>query len=204
MKTPQVSEQDVRLIAELITAQTNEQSTVPQAEQRPPATTKPTPHAPTRQRAASTPADAPLYNRVQSTIALCFAIFIAGLLWWFGAYFTLQALASFGIKLAGVGWWQWLIPVAITASELALWPHRASGPLQFLFFAGVGLFDIGTSFAGLTVWGAGRPIPLFVGFTIPQAGWGLVGFALVVALVLAFIPERLIRWAGPDLLALWK
>jgi hypothetical protein len=145
-----------------------------------------------------------LYKRVQTTIALCFAISIAGLLWWFGAYFTLQALASFGVKLAGVGWWQWIIPAAITASELALWPHRASGPLQFLFFAVVGFFDIGTSFAGLTVWGAGRPIPLFVGFTIPQAGWGLVGFALVVALVLAFIPERLIRWAGPDLLALWK
>jgi len=202
-----MKERENALLRDLLAAQ-GPAPAAPTSEQRrlePANPTPPKPLPPARQRAASTiPAGAGLYKRVQASIALCFAITIAAGLWWGGAYFTLQALATFGIVLAGVGWWQWLIPVAITASELALWPHRASSRLQGIFFAGVVIFDVGTSFAGLAAWGAGRPIPLFQGMSIPPAGPGLIVFALAVALILAFIPERLVRWAGPDLVALWK
>lgn len=155
-----------------------------------------------RRRAA--PAVSGFYDKVQRSIALVFAMFVAGALWLAGAYFTLEALAAVGVKLAAVGWWQWAIPVAITATELGMWPRKASGRLQFFFFAAVVLFDVGTSYAGLVAWGAGRTLPIFQDLTLPAGGPVLGGLAVAVALVLAFIPERLARWAGPDLWALWS
>lgn len=191
LKSP-FHEQDAALLGELI------------IESPPEAPTKPTVPQITTQKRPRPAAPPTLYFKIQTTIALTFAMLIAGLLWITGAFFTLQALETFGIKLAGIGVWQWFIPIAITASELALWPRRSTAKLQFIFFIGVLLFDIGTSFAGLIEWGAGRTFPLFEGITIPDAGWGLRLTALVVALIFAFGPERLARWAGPELWKLWK
>jgi hypothetical protein len=190
LKGPIVDPQDAALLADLI------------GEQPVDAVPKQTTQTTTRRiRPSSQPS---IYVKTQTSIALSFALAVAGLLWLAGAFFTLQALEKFGVKLAGIGIWQWFIPIAITASELALWPRRSSARLQFVFFLSVLLFDVGTSFAGLIQWGAGRTVPLFEGITLPSSGWGLRIVAGIIALIFAFGPERLARWAGPELWQLWK
>ncbi len=194
VKGPYPEPQDVALLTDLMAEQP--------VEVIPKSTTQTTQTTQTkRTRSAPQPN---IYTKIQTSIALSFALLVAGLLWIVGAFFTLQALETLGIKLAGIGIWQWFIPIAITASELALWPRRSSARLQFVFFISVLLFDIGTSFAGLVQWGAGRTFPLFEGITFPEGGWGLRIIALVIALIFAFGPERLARWAGPELWQLWK
>lgn len=191
LKGPIVDPQDAALLADLIGEQPADLQHKPSTQTTTTKRTRPTPQP-------------NIYTKVQTSIALSFALLIAALLWIAGAFFTLQALEQFGIKLAGIGIWQWFIPLAITASELALWPRRSSARLQFVFFISVLLFDIGTSFAGLIEWGAGRTFPLFEGITFPESGWRLRIIALVIALIFAFGPERLARWAGPELWQLWK
>lgn len=143
-----------------------------------------------------------LYDRVGLSLALSLGLAVAGLLWLAGAFFTLQFLKGMGVALAGAGVAQWLIPAAITAGELWLWPRASTRPQQTALFLLILAFDVGTSLIGLVTWAAGRTIPN-VG-TLPAAGWGLWAGALVVSLVCAFWPEKLGRWSVSELLKAWR
>jgi hypothetical protein len=143
-----------------------------------------------------------LYDRVGMSLALSLGLGVAFLLWLAGAFFTLQFLKGMGVALAGAGLAQWLIPAAITAGELWLWPRASTRPQQTALFLLILAFDVGTSLIGLRNWAAGREIPN-VG-TLPAAGWGLWAGALVVSLVCAFWPEKLGRWSVSELLKAWR
>ncbi|HEY3230838.1 MAG TPA: hypothetical protein VGJ87_16555 [Roseiflexaceae bacterium] len=54
------------------------------------------------------------------------------------------------------------------------------------------------------LWGAGRTLPLATGITIPRDGLWLVLPALLAAVVLTFVPERLALRMLRELGAIWK
>jgi hypothetical protein len=145
-----------------------------------------------------------LYDKAGMTLALVASLAVAALLWFAGAWFTLWFLERAGLALAGAGAARWLIPAALTAGQLWLWP-RANSPWQSLIvFLGFLGFDVGTSWGGFTSWGAGRRVELFNGFTIPQGGPWLHGLALVLGLSFAFLPEKIARWALGELRRVWR
>jgi hypothetical protein len=125
-------------------------------------------------------------------------------LWIAGARFTLQFLTRIGVTLAGIGALQWLIPVAITATELFFWPRRGSQIQQGVMFAAVLAFDVGTTYAGIVELTAGRMIPLFAGFQLPHSGPALVALGGACGLLFAFGPEKIARWAVGDLYSVWR
>jgi|GEM_PF-2118646 len=144
-----------------------------------------------------------LYDKVGQTIALGMALALALGIWLVGAKFTLDFLASMGVNLASLSYGQWLIPLAISASELWLWPKGSSIWQRWAVWLGVLLFDVGSSWAGFTEWAGGRYVPLFAGFTMPSEGFPLHGLALVLGLAFAFLPEKIGRWAVSELRTLW-
>ena len=144
-----------------------------------------------------------LYSRLGRSIALLGFLALSGLLWYAGAAFTLLFLASW-YNVAALGLGQWVIPLAITATEIFLWPRwRGSWP-QWIGFSAVLLFDVGTTCFGLMPLIAGREVNLFGGFTLPQAGAWLYGFGIIGGLLLAYGPEKLGKWALSELYALWR
>lgn len=186
---------DDQLIAELLAAAgvAKAAATLPQVA---------TPPAERQQTASKPRAKQTLYDRVGMSLALSLGLGVAFLLWLAGAFFTLQFLAGMGVTLAAAGIAQWLIPAAITAGELWLWPRASTRPQQTALFLLVLAFDVGTSLIGLHNWAAGRTIPN-VG-TLPAAGWPLWAGALIVALVCAFWPEKLGRWSVSELIKAWR
>lgn len=176
-------------------AQLDQPAAIPQA----PAQERPTS---VQQASNRTRAKQGLYDRVGMSLALALGLAVSFLLWLAGAFFTLQFLKGMGVALAGAGIAQWLIPAAITAGELWLWPRASTRPQQTALFLLILAFDVGTSLIGLRNWAAGREIPN-VG-TLPAAGWGLWAGALVVALVCAFWPEKLGRWSVSELIKAWR
>ena len=145
-----------------------------------------------------------LYDRVVATFALTFVLLLSAGLWWVGAFFSLQALAGWGVRLAQLNGAQWLIPAAVTAAELSLWPIGRRVRPMFAVWALIVAFDIGTTVAGLLAVLAGRHLPLFAGYTIPSGGAVLMGISLMVGLVCAFGPERLGRASTKALVELWQ
>lgn len=124
-------------------------------------------------------------------------------IWIAGAYFTLVFLGQMGINLAALSWGQWLIPAVISACELRLWPRSGTLWQRWIVWLVVLMFDVGTSWAGLVAWGAGRHIPIFDGIALPESGWSLRILALVLGLAFAFMPEKIVRWAVPEIRAVW-
>jgi len=181
----------------------------PQPEQPSFAETQPAPPvvpaSPTVKRVKTPKSTSPgFYDKSMDSIAYSAGLAVAFGLWLTGAYFTLQFLAGIGINLAGLSWGQWLIPIAITACELRLWPGTASTWQRWLLWFCVLMFDIGTSFAGMAQVAAGKTFDFFNGITIPSGGAGLWIIASVMAVAFAFIPEKLARWAGAELHAVWR
>lgn len=192
-----------QLIAELLAAADAAKAAqaIPQAA-TPPADRQQT--APNKPRSTSPRPLSGLYDKIGMTLALVAALAVAALLWYAGAWFTLWFLERAGLALAGAGALRWLIPAALTAGQLWLWP-RANSPWQsLLLFLGFLGFDVGTSWGGFTSWGAGRRVELFNGFTIPKDGPWLNGIALVLGLTFAFLPEKIARWALGELRRVWR
>jgi hypothetical protein len=144
-----------------------------------------------------------LLSKLGETLAALFALAIAGGLWYLGAQFTLLALAAIGIPIVQLGHWRWLIPGGISAVELRWWP-RGIAEAKALSFAVIALIDGASTLYGLVLWGAGRTLPLATGLTIPRNGLGLVVPALVAALVLTFVPERLALRMLSELRLIWS
>ncbi len=145
-----------------------------------------------------------VYDQILESLAYIASFIIAAGLWIAGAFFTLVFLQGTGLPINGLSWGQWSIPLLVSAVELKLWPQRGRGPQRLLVWFVVLAFDIGTSWAGLVSWGAGRHINLFSGITLPSGGAGLAIFALVLGLLFAFAPEKLGKWAVRELRALWR
>ena len=158
----------------------------------------------TRQKPARRPATPGLYERVGTSVALLVALAIGVGLWIAGAYFTLRFLESLGLRLGGLGGWQWLIPLGISSAELFLWPRRGTRVQQVVVFMAVLAFDVGSTYAGMVDMAAGRTVQLFAGITIPHDGPLLVALGLGSGLLFAFGPEKLWKWAVTDLIALWR
>ena len=59
------------------------------------------------------------YERIGTTIGLVFSLFVGIVLWLAGAWCTIQFLADLGRDLAAFGYWQWLIPIGISAAASA-------------------------------------------------------------------------------------
>src|SRR4051812_35132694 len=173
------------------------QTTSPQPVAASPTTATPADERRTRRRASTLP------SKLGETLAALFALAVAGGLWYLGAQFTLLALESVGIPIALLGHWRWLIPAGISAIELRWWP-RGVAETKALSFAIVALIDGASTLYGLVLWGAGRTLPLATGITIPHAGLGLVVPALLAALVLTFVPERLTLRMLNELRLIWS
>jgi hypothetical protein len=158
----------------------------------------------TRQQKTPKSSTPSLYDRGQDTIAYSTGLAVAFGLWLAGAHFTLQFLVGIGVNLAGLSWGQWLIPIAITACQLRLWPSTGSTWHRWGLWLAVLAFDIGTSCGGIAKTAAGRSFDIFSGVTLPTSGALLWGLAMGVAVLFAFIPEKLARWSGAELLAVWR
>lgn len=141
-----------------------------------------------------------LYDKVGRTGAYSGVIAIGALLWYVGAFYTLAALRSFGLNTASLLWW--IVPVMITMIELWLMPKKAQNGLLLAAFGFVLLLDVGTSWQGLTSF-AGKTLPLFGGVTLPVGGAALHITAAIIALVLAFLPEKIARAGFTELKKLW-
>lgn len=123
-------------------------------------------------------------------------------LWYVGAYFTIAALRAFGIQANGPLWW--LLPAAITAIEIWLMPRAGVRWQAVAFFAVVLLADVLSSWYGVVATLGGRFLPLGSGWTIPSGGAALQVGAILISLVVAFMPERLARWSLHELWKVWR
>ena len=144
------------------------------------------------------------YERIGTTVGLVFSLFVGIVLWLAGAWCTIQFLADLGLDLAAFGYWQWLIPIGISAAELFLWPRHWDRVMQACMFLAVLAFDVGTTYTGFVAVASGRVIPLFGGIQLPAGGPGLAVLGVTVGLLCAFGPERIGRWVLSDLYTLWR
>ena len=182
-----------------------------------PATVPDPPSATTVSRTVGVPAAQPkprgatstgpgLYNQLGQSVAFMTSLAIAASLWFAGAYFTLAAIAPDTARtLAGgqaLAWW--LLPMGITGVEIWLMPRTGVRALGLITFALVLAVDISTSWYGVIDVVGGQFFKMGPGFTAPTGGPWLHAFAVVSALVLAFIPEKLARWAWAELLNVWR
>ena len=159
---------------------------------------------PTPRRPRAAPARlGDLYARVGKSVALLGFLALAGLLWYAGASFTLAFLQTW-YPVSRLGLLQWLIPLAITTTEVFLWPRWRTSLFQWLGFLAVLLFDVGTTVSGLLPLLAGRQVDLFGGFQLPTVGVWLYTVAVAGGLLLAYGPEKLGTWALRDLYGLWR
>lgn len=131
-------------------------------------------------------------------------ILLAGLLWYLGAFYTLLFVQSVIPSVERLQLWKWSIPLIVTAIELKMWPKPGTAKLLWAVFVSFLIFDVGSSYSGFTGWAAGRTIPLFEGFTFPESGPALTITGIVLGMVFAFAPERMIRAAAHELMILWK
>lgn len=144
-----------------------------------------------------------LYSRLGKSIALLGFLALSSLLWYAGAFFTLAFLEQW-YTLSSLGLLMWLIPLAITAIEIFLWPRWRSSLAQWLGFLAILLFDVGTTVSGLMPLLAGRAVDLFGGFRLPAAGAWLYGLGIAGGLLLAYGPEKLGKFALRELYSLWR
>lgn len=144
------------------------------------------------------------YNRAGLALAVFAALCFFGALWGVNGYFTARTVRSVGLVLFGaaVSWGTgWLVHVVISVIEHHLWRlrHAVSGaPLTvvvgvFALIILVGVLDVLTStFAFLL---------LFASFGLPIADPTVRFSSVVLAEVIAIIPEPIIVWL---IVALWR
>lgn len=131
-------------------------------------------------------------------------ILLAGLIWYLGAFYTLLFVQSIVPSVERLHLWKWSIPLIVTAIELKMWPKPGTAKLLWAVFVSFLIFDVGSSYSGFTGWAAGRTIPLFEGFTFPESGSALTITGIILGMVFAFAPERMVRAAAAELMTLWK
>jgi hypothetical protein len=165
-------------------------------------------------------------------VIMALGALISGLLlWWADGYFTIAFVSTLFPTFDQLGLWCWAVPVVFTAWTFGAWPRKelrakvarlrssyeaSEHDEDYLAYAAlrreirirwglvvfVVLVNVGTSFAGLVTFLKGRTINLFMGFTIPETGWGLFLPALIIGVILAFGPEKIVKIAFPHLMKL--
>ena len=108
------------------------------------------------------------------------------------------------VAIAKQSWQEALLaekPSAAKLEQIYL-RYRNGLRIQSVFWLAVVAFNVVTSLAGLLTWLAGRP--LFNLFTMPTTGLWLFGASMVIALILAFLPEKLGRWAVIEFREEWR
>jgi hypothetical protein len=123
------------------------------------------------------------YEKLMHKIGILVGFFIAGGMWYAGAFFTLQWISSLGFDVNfGVSAW-WLIPIAVTSFEVGL--QTARHPAAILTWLVVLAFDIATTSIGLHHFASARGIamPAFEFWLLSS----MIGFQFALA------PERLGR-----------
>jgi hypothetical protein len=144
-----------------------------------------------------------LYDKLGQTVAFAFGLTVSIALWAAGAYFTLRALDAVGVSGATSLVW-WLLPLGITGAEIWLMPRSSSRWQTVALFGLVLAVDVASSWYGVIDVLGGRSMPLGPGFTVPTTGTAVHVFAVVSALALAFLPEKLGKYAGAELLKVWR
>lgn len=142
-----------------------------------------------------------LYNKIGYTIALIMGLGFALLMWFIGARYTVLGLQLFGFKTTSTGWY--ILPLGITAVELWLMPKRGNHLLSVFFFLLILAFDVLTSWYGLRLDLAGRNLPLGTGWQLPSNGTPFHIACVVLSLGFAFLPEKLGKWAGREMMGVW-
>lgn len=161
---------------------------------------------------------------LMSLIAMLGALALAAMLWIAGGLFTLAAVQQAALgPLRGAALLStlsashpllpWIIPAAITAGQLVLWPgSRLARAMTYQFGAGLTflaallwcllwLLEIAINYQGIISTVLAQPLNLFWQQLVvtpnmldpTQSGLPLV--ALAGALILAAGPEQLLRWA---------
>lgn len=143
-----------------------------------------------------------LYDQFGQTVAYSFGFAIAVALWLAGAAFTLAALTAIGVNTTNPAWW--LLPLGITGAEIWLMPRAGTRWQTLILFGLVLAVDVTSSWYGVIDTLGGMFMPLGPGFTVPTSGTALHVVAVVAGLVLAFIPEKLGKYAGAELVKVWR
>jgi hypothetical protein len=141
-----------------------------------------------------------LFLKFWETAAALSVMGLSGLLWFWGARFTVNAL-HFLWGLEGLA--VWLVPIGFSIIQRIHWPSKKSQEWDLASFSAVSLFDWVTSTIGMTLWMA----PLW-GFAMvyPPVEWAsiavLVGCA-VLSLPITFFPEWAFGKAWGHIVELW-
>jgi hypothetical protein len=144
------------------------------------------------------------FNAFLDIIAALFVLAVGTTLWSIGAYFTLLALAKFGLPINDLDAFAWLIPIGVSVLELRYWPEAKQTQVKTGMMLLVGGFDLLSTSYGIYLWFPGRIIPLGMGYTMPRTGLALFIPVLVVSIILTFGPERIIIWAGKEIQGKWS
>ncbi len=151
-----------------------------------------------------------LYRRVGTTLALVGAAAVGSLIWYYSGIFTLSFLGTTFRDMAHLieasPWWQvWLIPLAISAMELFLWPRRERRPgifaIRLLLWLLMLAFDVLTTARGMLTILQTQDVVLPI--TPSERQWIEYGLALAIGMAFAYLPERIARWVLTDLWAIW-
>lgn len=178
-------------------------TTVPATSDQQPGLPDPPPERAPRQAVAKPRQQAAgLYDRLGQTVAYATGLAISLALWAGGAFFTLTALDALGVNVSSPAWW--LLPLGITGAEIWLMPRSGTRWPAFALFGLVLAVDVASSWYGLIDTLGGKFMPFGPGFNVPTSGMPLHVFAVASALVLAFAPEKLGKWASAELLKVWR
>lgn len=151
-----------------------------------------------------------LYRRLGTTVALLSAAAIGGLLWYVSSRFTLDFLGTIfpdlRRTLERAPWWQsWLIPLAISAIEIFLWPRRERRlgvfVLRLLLWLSILALDVATTIHGILPLLQAQPLPVAIDATART--WLELGVSGASGVIFAYAPEKIGRWVVNDLWALW-
>jgi hypothetical protein len=138
------------------------------------------------------------YETILARVAILAALAIIGWLWYLGGTYTLAFLKLRGTPLESWGILAWLIPLAITGLEIGVFAARSRIPALWIVWAGVLLFDIFTTAAGVL---ADPPVAAIAGVALVMSNpsaWLLAG---IFGTALALGPEPAARSLVRELLA---
>lgn len=146
-----------------------------------------------------------------------FLVGVAVFIWWRGAIFTLLGLKTFGLPLdpdwaftdLGLAAGQWLIPLMVSVIQWKYWPfkHSWTAPITFKkvknkydryfwIWTSFTMVDIITNIGGVLAWSRLREIIPNTGIIMPSEGLGMWFIAIVLSILLAVVPIKLLLVAA--------
>ena len=151
-----------------------------------------------------------LYRRFGTTLALCGAGVLGGLIWYYSSIYTLDYLADTFVHVAQFArsepqWKAFLIPATVSAIEIFLWPQRERRFEVFVLRLLVWLFilfgDIFTTWRGVLPLIQSAKLPFEL--NVNERGIFDGGVSFIIGGMFAFLPEKILRWVLHDMWELW-